>query len=78
MGRIEIVAPKALTMEIKPVMIAELRGDLEKICDCRLEFGAIRHEIRGALPTLPKMSQIELYPITEILPDPRNPTSGQT
>jgi hypothetical protein len=73
MGRIEIVAPRALTMEIKPVTIEELRADLEKISDCRFEFGAIRHEIRGALPTLPQMSQRELYPITEILPDPRNP-----
>jgi hypothetical protein len=78
MGRIEIVAPRALTMEIKPVTIEELRADLEKISDCRFEFGAIRHEIRGALPTLPQMSQRELYPITEILPDPRNPASGQT
>jgi hypothetical protein len=78
MGRIEIVAPKALTMEIKPVTITELRDDLEKISDCRFEFGAIRNEIRGALSTLPKMSQRELYPITEILPDPQNPPSGRT
>ncbi len=62
MGRIEIVAPKALSMEIKPITIAELRADLENISNCLFEFSAIRHEIRGALPTFPEMSRSELYP----------------
>ncbi len=78
MGRIEIIAPKTLTMKIKPVTISELRADLEKISDCRFEFAAIRYEIRDALPTLPQMSRRELYPITETLPAPRNPASEKT
>jgi hypothetical protein len=78
MGRIEIVAPKALTMEIKPITIEALREDLEKISECRFEFGALRNEIRGVLPTLPRMSQRELTPIIENLPAPQTPASEQT
>ena len=65
MGRIEIVAPKSLSMKIIPVPIEELRADVEKISNCRFAFGELRVEIRAALPALPKMSRKELVPIVE-------------
>jgi hypothetical protein len=39
-----IVAPKALSMEIKPITIAELRVDLENISNCLFELSAISGE----------------------------------
>ena len=78
MGRIEIVAPKKLSREIKPIPLDELKGNLKTISDCRFKFGEIRQAIRAALPSLPEMSRTELYPITEILPDPQSPSSRQT
>jgi hypothetical protein len=65
MGKLRITADKVLRYNIESINAEELRQDVQKIETRRLEAGMIKHAIELALPSLPEMSQSELYPITE-------------
>jgi hypothetical protein len=66
MGRVEIVAPRRLSMEIKTIPLAKLDEDLIKIKQITEMFSSIRSDIIGSLPSLPEKSKSELRPIYSI------------
>lgn len=65
MGRVEIVAPKVLSMKVIEIQLTEINEDLRKVKECCMTFRAIRYDIQDALPTLPKMPHEALHPIIE-------------
>jgi hypothetical protein len=70
MGRVEITAPKKLTMDIKPVKLTQLKADLEKIVKTNNKVYEIRNAILTELRTLPDKHKAELHPIYSIPKDP--------
>jgi hypothetical protein len=63
MGRVEIRAPKCLTMGIKHVTLDELKADLEKVTNCASAFQNIMQEVLNELQSLPKIPDGALRPI---------------
>jgi hypothetical protein len=65
MGQLRVTAEKTLHFKIEPIMFLDLVADFEKLDGLQTTFYKIRQSIDAALPSLPKMSETELYPITE-------------
>jgi|HubBroStandDraft_6_1064221.scaffolds.fasta_scaffold606253_1 hypothetical protein len=65
MGKMRVTADKQLVMKIENIELSKLQADVQLIEKRRLEAGEIEDTIRRALPSLPEMSQGELYPIVE-------------
>jgi hypothetical protein len=63
MGRLEIIAPKKLTIAIRAINITELRQDFEKIKSTTDDFYTIKDAILAELPSLPDRHETELNPI---------------
>ncbi|MFY9656899.1 MAG: hypothetical protein WAK01_09975 [Methylocystis sp.] len=66
LGRIEITAPKKLTISAKSISVDDLKSDLKTIKTCAISFFEIKQSILDELPSLRDKHEIELNPITTL------------